>query len=381
MNRRQFIWLFAGAFSALPGDAAVATQSTPPLAERDKRWERLKQWLQAALDHEPGALDAPALTVGSWSTAALESLFPYVKALAELLGTGEFKPGWAVFSGAEKELLKNLAGRTRGHDINRVMKRGALLHSDIAITVQMDSEPVLDRSPRQPASASRVGPRFSLPRRPTVLSDDARYQAVGREAIHWDFARMLLDSVRPTPSGDGVVRLWYQAIAAYFASRSLNAPALHHLERAWQLFPDDPDLLLDRGCLHETFAAPRVQTVIQTTTLPNGMRFEVASASSNLRDAERYFRLALNSNPDMTEARARPPAARPVRGRTQRAATGDPGNPRPAAPLLRTPFPGGCRTDARSLGCRARGVRKGCRALPEGAVTVPRAQPSGASPG
>ncbi len=74
--------------------AQCAPQSTPP------RIARLEQWLEAVNDHEAGAWDASAQTVGSWATTELESLFPYVKALVELVGQGEIKPGW-VFSGVE----------------------------------------------------------------------------------------------------------------------------------------------------------------------------------------------------------------------------------------------------------------------------------------
>ncbi len=287
-------WLLAGAFSAMLG----VNQAAPP------QIERVQEWIEAVSNHEPGLWDRPAQTLASWSTAELESLFPYVKALAELIGTGEYKPGWAVFAAAEGELLENLAARTRGSDLNRIMKRGALLHSDVAMTTQVDEEhvpppPPLSRVP------NRVGARFTLPRRPTVISEDGRYEAFGREAIHWDFARMLLDAVRPAPSSDGMVRLWYQAIATHFAGRYKLAQALHHLEPGRRLFPDDPDLLFDSGCLHETFAAPRVQTLIQTTTLPNERRIAVAGVSPNLREAERYFREALERNPNLAEARIR----------------------------------------------------------------------------
>jgi len=304
--------LLAGAFIALLG---VESQSTPP------RVLQVQQWLEAVNDHEPAVWDAAAETVSSWSTPELESLFPYVKALAELVGTDEIKPGWGVFTAAEREQLKGLAAQIRRPDINNIMKRGALLHSDIAMMAQMDSTPVSDSPPRRPANASRLGARFSVPRRTTVLADDGRYEGLGREAIHWEFGRMLLDAVRPSPSLDGMARLWYRAIAAYFAERYLLAPALHHLERALELFPEDPDLLLDRGCLHETFAAPRIQAVVQTTTLPNRGRILVASASSNLRDAERYFRQALDRKPNMTEARVRLARVLVLRERPGRART------------------------------------------------------------
>lgn len=97
------------------------------------------------------------------------------------------------------------------------------------------------------------------------------------------------------------------------------AQSLHHLDRAEPLFPDDPDLLFDRGCLYETFAAPRVQTVIQTASLPRGVRVTVAGVSSNLRDAEHYFRRALERDPDLIEARVRLARVLLLRGRPEHA--------------------------------------------------------------
>ncbi len=200
----------AHSLQPVPGRAPGAIQSTPP------QIERVQRWLKAVNDHQPGDWDAAAQTVSSWSLSELESLFPYVKGVVELVGQDKIKPGWGVFTGVEVEQLKNLAGEARGNDINNVMKRGALLHSDIAIMMQTESEPVPGPPPSRQLR-SNIGARFTVPRRTTVIGDDGRYEGFGREAIHWEFARMLLDSVRPSPSIDGMVRLWYQAIAAYFA--------------------------------------------------------------------------------------------------------------------------------------------------------------------
>jgi tetratricopeptide (TPR) repeat protein len=134
---------------------------------------------------------------------------------------------------------------------------------------------------------------------------DGRQAGMRYGAVHWDIARMLLDAVTPDPSRDDLVRRWYRATAVFFMSRRLFSDAVPHLDRARRLFPADPAILVESGYLHEIFASPRIQDVIRRTTPPGGAVFAVASTRSNLRDAETYFRRAVELDEAFIEARLR----------------------------------------------------------------------------
>src|SRR5262249_23146411 len=144
--------------------------------------------------------------------------------------------------------------KTQG-DENYVLRRGALLHADIGMRSTGTIVPVGASAPLGP---QRVRMHIS-----DGLGDD-----LYSSAPHWDVARMLLDHVRPAgmnkaaPGRDEMVRQWYRATAAWMQLRE-DYETLH-LDRAQEIFPDDPDILFLNGCLHETYAAARIQAAVQS---------------------------------------------------------------------------------------------------------------------
>jgi hypothetical protein len=285
--------------------AAAPPQSATELKGRSTlpatRLDRLQEWLAAVDRHDPGTPDGPAVEVRSWSSRELSALWIDVDGLAQLMrnpklnnffvrsndrrGAGELR-----YSRGEMQRLRELArDAIRRGDENRVMKRGALLHADIAMLFPADGEPIFNRPP--------PGQRF------VMRTADGRQLRIERMAVHWEIARTLLDAVTPSPSRDEMVRLWYRATIAYLQSR--EQLDVLHIDHARQLFPDDADILFQAGCLHETFAAPRVQGAIQSASLPPGMVFDVSSEHGELRQAETFFRRALNVAPGFVEARIR----------------------------------------------------------------------------
>jgi hypothetical protein len=92
----------------------------------------------------------------------------------------------------------------------------------------------------------------------------ARRIAAGTATLsfHLEFARAVLDAIKPNPSDDPAAALWYRATSAALARAHDHADAIVHLRRAWQLFPGDATIFFDAGCLYETFASPAVQAVL-----------------------------------------------------------------------------------------------------------------------
>jgi len=187
---------------------------------------------------------------------------------------------------AERDLPADAAERCAR---NRILKRGAILHTDAALRVANEA----------------VRPRGGDAPRPKgweVAFDDGQQRGAVGASGHWELARSLLDNVAPDPNGDDTVRLWYIATSAH---TQYSQWYVRHEDRAVELFPQDPDLLFLAGSLHETLATARVQSLIRSVDLPGGASHGIGSASSELRKAEELFRRALEANPAFTEARIR----------------------------------------------------------------------------
>jgi len=98
------------------------------------------------------------------------------------------------------------------------------------------------------------------------------------------------------------VRLWYLATLSWqLGSRDLQWP---HFQRAARLYPQEPTLLYLRGCLHEVFASPRLQSIVKLIP-KGGERSVLRSARDELEDAETLLRRAIDANPALVEARLR----------------------------------------------------------------------------
>ena len=98
-----------------------------------------------------------------------------------------------------------------------------------------------------------------------------------------------------------MVLLWYRATTAQMQSTFQINPA--HVWRALQLFPADPDLLFFNGCYHEVMARTDMQRV--SRTLPREMSVTIGSERAELRQAETFFRRALEQASNFDEARIR----------------------------------------------------------------------------
>lgn len=292
--------VLAGLAVALP----MPRQSKQPTREEPAWLSRLQQWLEAVRQHEPGSEDAPALAISTWSGGEAQAVLSDLLELRHLLmkahAQRQKKPtgpppvvtfrSWSAGMLETERLLGISSDEARRGDINRLMKRGALLHTDIAVLIPPQTIPPFGGG---------------LPQQNVLVARDGRQVGVQGGAVHWDFARTLLGRVTPDPSRDDVVRLWYRATAAYLEAHYVFSEAVPHLRRARQLFPADADILFDSGCLHETFAAPRVQSVIRSAVVPTSVTTDAVSPQDHLREAERLFRQAVRINPELIQARVR----------------------------------------------------------------------------
>jgi tetratricopeptide (TPR) repeat protein len=287
---------------------------------------RLREWIDAVDRHIPDQADVAAIGVASWSRAQLEVLFLDVKALLQLITTPDrprFPGGVRAFTLPELQELQDLAVREAQRvvdspvklrelagahlvilqltaadarrAVNRLVKRATLLHTDIALLVPAAADRPAE-SP-VPAQLSLLAPR------PAAQVADGRQVGVTYYGAHWDFARLLLDQVTPEPASDVTVRQWYRAVAALCASEHLLAESDVHLARARQLFPADPEIVAASGRLHETYASSRIQHFLETGPHVDGPRALIGSSRSNLRQAETFFRKAVQLDGSFAGAR------------------------------------------------------------------------------
>ncbi len=308
---------------------------------------RVERWLKATFAHQPGANDDAVVEVSLWSDAELRVLLVDQGALAHLIldpdktrikvptvGARQQPPPYtpwqlhrlrvlACAAGGDlttrpcieqkakseidvddtlTRLAKAVTRATERGEIGFVLRRGALLHGDIAMA---GLPPVM--APDTSSGGGRI----------RVQVADGESTGFTSAPIHWEMARGLFDNVKPAP-GDTLARDWYAATAAWMQSREQHDTV--HLKHAREMFPDDPDIAFFSGCQQETYASAAIQAVLRSAVLPQGFTLDVPGEALALRDAETYFRRTLANNPAHAEARMHLGHVLLARGRAQEAA-------------------------------------------------------------
>jgi tetratricopeptide (TPR) repeat protein len=241
--------------------------------------QRVKEWRTAAVLHTPGNPDQAAAMISSWPSYDLEAVLKLVTKLAS-------QPASAIKRAKSpiRRMLDLTDQEVRQGDLSRILKKGALLHTDIAL-LELEQ----GSYQHKPEGIEGIG-----------IFADGRVLFQPQQ-FSWQFARQLIDLIPRTPSQDAIVRQWYVATTAYMQSRRLLGYAGQNLKRALDRFPSDDKLLFYAGVLHETWASP----VNQNPLLPRGASVSYGSRDSELRLARQYFEKALEKNPSFAEARLR----------------------------------------------------------------------------
>jgi tetratricopeptide (TPR) repeat protein len=176
---------------------------------------------------------------------------------------------------------------------NDILRRGALVHTDIALLLPERAAEYLQTDARDRFIFNFN--QFEKPRLVNrgdagrlVTSVDGEYVASEVENAHWSMARGLLHDIYPHPSADEFVQRWYRAVAALFEESYLLGNAKYHLTRALEELPHDPMILLYAGAMHEAYASEGVQSIPKTRPgllrLPSS-REEWSLAEPLLREA------------------------------------------------------------------------------------------------
>jgi tetratricopeptide (TPR) repeat protein len=222
----------------------------------------LHEWMSAVQAHQPGEVDQPLLEVAGWPSRDLDSV-------RRTLGAA----------------LKSLS--LRDDERNDLLRRGALLHTDIALLLPERAAEYQQSPEFKPFYLDPTGKPHVVGREADKLffTLDGEFVTTSVETAHWSMARMLLGAIRPRPESDEFVRLWYRAVAAGFEKEGLFGNANYQLDHGLDVLPRDPVLLFYAGAMHESFASERFQSVPRTRpALAAQLRFP--TALEQLRDAE-----------------------------------------------------------------------------------------------
>ena len=307
------------------------------------RLDKLKEWLALAEKHQPGTADAAVDAVNDWDRQWLQdvrddlfALRQAICAMTRVVNGGRCEQPPANVRGSQQppthavarsqggrfsvgafsfQHLTDIAGFAAEFDrldVNDILKRGALLHTDVAFR----ADPVVTWSPNPE-------PLFLL--KTSVNTSDGRETGVSYAIDHLEMARRVLDLVTPDPrrdlatypERDAMVRDWYRAtMGVQLETRSLD---IKHKTAATDLFRDDDEVLFLAGAMHETLASPAYQRGVATRSV-RGVTF-IDTERTELNRAEELFRRALKVNPGHVEARMRLGHVLAQRGRRAEALT------------------------------------------------------------
>src|SRR3954471_4969159 len=329
-----------------PGSRGFGAPAPPTLSVSAGRLDALERWIKITAAHRPGDDDDPLQEIASWSNASLKDLWLDANVLVQIIraqtlgmsgkmdrftvrgegrrpvqinysksqlrrltllacaASGMLTEPSCMVMNAETEIDPELrhvaalarADRLRG-DANYVLRRGAILHSDVAMLA-----PLTMNAPGEVRSAAGF-------ERLRMGISDGQEVDLHASAGHWEVARMLLDGVAPpgadraAPGKDAMVRQWYRATAAWMQLREDHDKM--HLDRARALFPPDADILFLSGCQRETYGGAAIQTAVRSAVLPPGVTLDVLSERDEWREAEAFFHRALEIRPNFGEARLR----------------------------------------------------------------------------
>ncbi len=252
-----------------------ASPETPPAKRPETKADKIREWSKAVAQHAPGKPDPAAVMIGKWQAKDLETVINYVTKLAA-------EPIKSVKRTLAKASIRRLLQLTdqeaKEGNLNRLLKQGALLHTDIAL-LELDAGQYQARGEGMGAFVD--GRMFVYPK-----------------TLHWEFARNLIDAVFKFSSRDPTVKQWYTATTAHMQARRLLGYAGHNLKHALESFPADSRILFFAGALHETLASP----VHQKAVLPKAVEVSFGSEKSELKLAQQFFQKAVAADPNHAEA-------------------------------------------------------------------------------
>jgi hypothetical protein len=345
----------AGAAPASGQLRAPASGARLPAVEEvgPGRLERLEQWLKAAARHAAGEDDEALTEAAAWPNSDLKKLGIEVNALVQIIrlppdrrptkfsirsenqktqtlvrytpaqlrrltvlacaaGGGLDDPDCITMRAADEldadfRRLSVLvrAAKVRGDD-NYIVRRGALLHGDVAMLAPLSMEAPGD-----------VWPTGGLERFRMEISDGQEVD-FRQSAVHWEMARMILDFVRPrglTTPIPATTTWSASGIAPPRRGCSCARITTNPSRSGPRDLPRSGHLLLSAS-QRETYGGVPIQTAVRSAVLPTGVTIDV-EPRRGVASAEGLFQRVLELRPATRRPHAPRARARRV-GEAQR---------------------------------------------------------------
>jgi tetratricopeptide (TPR) repeat protein len=287
---------------ALPIQAAAQRPPAKTSSIRDWQPALLERWVAVAEQHRPGQIDTALVEATTWTRADLRQLWLDVQMLLRVIAQprdDRFEimplvlppprsPVAIEPRGEARATLDGLAKRVRGGGLQLLLKRGAIVHTDVA-TLAAGMVALDDEAPAMNA--------------PVLMSvGDGRAAGIESVSLHWDLGRLMAEHAHRVAPLDLWPRDWYRAVLGL--GQQLEQFNSNHLRAALRVFPDDPWLLFLKGCQHEALSTPFFQEFARPFR-GTQLRPDIRSEGAELGDAEDAFRRVLQADPSFAEARLR----------------------------------------------------------------------------
>ena len=276
---------------------------------------KVREWIAAVQAHQPGQGDDGLKTVVNWPAPSLAVTITDAVGLLRLApalntqGDGakvsyrhrtfrvSLPPPPAPIDPSVENLFDALQIKeadVRHGLVNRLLERGAMLQTDLAIYVSLGGH----------ANVGAVGAGSDV----TIHVADGEVTSTESSGPYWRDARFVVDAINRRPEREAdprrepLVSLWYRATSAWAASQGRWSDAHPLLERGLALFPHDERLLFDAGVLHEVFSEHGTQHAAQNLVRA-GATTSVVSEETELQLARDRLESALAEDDELAEAR------------------------------------------------------------------------------
>lgn len=286
-----------------------------------------ERWIGAVTSHVPGEMDESLRAAGRMTVNEHEELRTGMRFFRD----GLAKKRTRVTSPSQQRIVSLGMEMSRAQGGRSFAERAMLMHGDAAIFAVLHPEGIA------PQSAERLPRGSSSSALPSqqVLERDGELVGVVTSDWNWAFARALAD-LPGAREDSAFLAKWFHATTAFLMSRRLYAEANANVLVAANAVPRDTFAMFDRACYAELQGMPESQVLLSPQDLASlriSMRNSLLSQSADVRqigvrppevenrEAERYFRRALDLDPDFAEARVRLARLLELRGRHAEAAS------------------------------------------------------------
>jgi tetratricopeptide (TPR) repeat protein len=275
--------------------------------------KQVETWIDAVERHQSGKADEPAQTIAEWSADELFELFNEFRALDAFRGNPLVRRDAAngmhypapQFAKNIAQLLRLTPEERRTGNINRLLLRAALLHTDAQLIVKPLSHPLFLTT--SPFSDNAI-----------VQSNDGMRTGMVTSAAHLEFASWVLDGIRRDANTDNIVRGWYESVTAALHADKKAGDARWLLSRGRRLYADDLVLQFLSGTLEEMLATASAQAGMRSPTF-GGKSPDVELDSAGLKRADEFISKSLELYPGYLDARLHLGRVAGLRGEHQRA--------------------------------------------------------------